>query len=164
MSDQDVQVAHIEDLNMAAEYTLTRAAQMPRQSRSSTATPLPPITHKAPGGFTNERGLARVVDVQQVAVEVEMGVAARLDGGVGGLRGGSAGRKVELCEDGERGEGDARDALCGELGRVLNDLLDVRVGGTVPVGDEGCHCGVGGWARVKRFRVSDVAVMGTEQL
>lgn len=82
-----------------------------------------------------------MVDVQQIAVEVEVGIAAGLDGGVGGLRGRGAGRKVELGEDGEGRESDAGDALGGELGRVLDDFLDVGVRGTVPMGDERCHCG-----------------------
>jgi hypothetical protein len=107
-------------------------------------TPLPPGIHGA-RELTNERGLARVVDVEQIAVEVEVGVTASLDGRVGRLRGGSARREVELGENGEGRESDARDALGGEFGRVLDDFLDVRVGGTGPVGDDGCH----GWYRVE---------------
>lgn len=82
-----------------------------------------------------------MVDVQQVAVQVEVRVAAGLDGRVRGLIGRGAGGEVELCKDGKGRQGDARDALCGEfLGVDDDDLLDVRVGRLLPVGDEGSHC------------------------
>lgn len=81
-----------------------------------------------------------MVDVQQVAVQVEVSVPAGLDGRVGGLIGRGAGGKVELCEHGKGREGDARDALCGELfGVDDDDLLDVGVGRLLPVGDERSH-------------------------
>lgn len=90
-------------------------------------------------GQTDERGLAGVIDVQQVAVEVEVGVATRLDGGVGGLLGGGAGRPGEAGEDGKGRERDAGDALGGELGLVDEHLLDGRVGGLLPGGGERRH-------------------------
>lgn len=81
-----------------------------------------------------------MVDVQQIAVQVEVSVTTGLDGRVRGLIGRGAGGKVELCKHGKRGEGDARDALCGELfGVDDDDLLDVGVGRLLPVGDERSH-------------------------
>lgn len=81
-----------------------------------------------------------MVDVQQIAVQVEVSVAAGLDGRVRGLIGRGARGEVELCEHGKGGEGNARDALCGELfGVDDDDLLDVGVGRLLPVGDERSH-------------------------
>ena len=81
-----------------------------------------------------------MVDVQQIAVQVEVSVAASLDGRVRGLIGRGARWKVELCKHGKGREGNSRDALCGELfGVDDDDLLDVGVGRLLPVGDERSH-------------------------
>lgn len=82
-----------------------------------------------------------MVDEQQVAVEVQVALLARLDGRVGGLLGDGAGREGQLGVDGKGRQGDAGEALGGELGLVDDDLLDVRVRGLVPVGGEGGHDG-----------------------
>lgn len=82
-----------------------------------------------------------MVDIQQIAIKVEVGIAAGLDGSVGWLTGGCARWKVEFCVYSERREGDARDALGGELlGIHDDDFLNVRVRGLVPVGSERSHC------------------------
>ena len=82
-----------------------------------------------------------MVNVQQVTVQVEMSVAACLNGGVGRFAGGRARREIELCKDSKRWEGNARDALGGEfLGIYDNNFLDVGVRGLMPVGSERSHC------------------------
>jgi hypothetical protein len=81
-----------------------------------------------------------VVDVQQVAVEVQVLVTAELNGSVGRAVGQGTRRECHLgveCKGGERHPG---DALGGELGIVDDDLLDVRMGWTVPGrGEWSCH-------------------------
>jgi hypothetical protein len=82
-----------------------------------------------------------MVNVQQVTVQVEMSVAACLNGSVGRFAGGRARREIELRKDSKRWEGNARDALGGEfLGVHDDDFLDVGVRGLVPVGSERSHC------------------------
>ena len=89
---------------------------------------------------TDERGITRVVDVQQIAVEVQVLVTAHLDGGVGRLVGRGAWWEVKLGEDGEGRQGHFGDALGAELGLVDDDLLDIGVGGLNPVWRERGHC------------------------
>ena len=96
---------------------------------------------------TNESRFARMVNVQQVTVQVEMSVAAGLNGSVSRFAGGRAGGEVELCENCKWWERNARDALGGEfLGVHDDDFLDVWVRGLVPMGSERSHywwCGSG---------------------
>lgn len=89
--------------------------------------------------MTDQGRLARVVNVQQVAVEVEVAVLGHLDGGVGGLVGGGAGREGHLGEEAKGRQGHARQALGRELGLVDDDLLDGRVRRLLPVRLEGRH-------------------------
>lgn len=80
-----------------------------------------------------------MVNVQEVTVQVQVGVRAGLDGGVGGGGRISARRERELGEDGEGGEVDEGEALRGEGGLVDDDLEAVRVGGLDPGRLEGLH-------------------------
>jgi hypothetical protein len=82
-----------------------------------------------------------MVDVQQVAVQVEVGIAAGLDSSVGGFAGRCARWEIELCKYGKGWERDSGDALGGEFLGVYNDnFLDIRVRGLLPVGSERSHC------------------------
>jgi hypothetical protein len=95
---------------------------------------------------TNESGFARMIDVQQIAVQVEMRIATSLHSSVCGLADARARRKFELCKDGKGRERNARDTFGSEfLGVDDYDLLDLGVGGLVPVGSERSHCW---WFRV----------------
>lgn len=68
-------------------------------------------THLHAGHVEDERGRARVVAVDQVRVEFDVGVPSRLDAGVGlGARGGAG----DGGEDGARGEIDERVGAAAE--------------------------------------------------
>lgn len=80
-----------------------------------------------------------MVYVQQVTVEIEVGVVAGLDSGVGRLIRISAGRKGELRKDAKGRNSDARVTLGGEGGLVDDDILDLWVRGLRPVRSNGRH-------------------------
>lgn len=87
-----------------------------------------------------------MIDVQQIAVQVEMSIATSLHSSVGGFADARARREIELCVDSKRRERNTRDTLGGEfLGVDDDDLLDLGVGGLMPVGSERSHCW---WLRV----------------
>lgn len=88
---------------------------------------------------TNKRRLAGVVNVQKVAVEVQVLVPANLDCGVGGLFGKGARRECHLGKDGKRSKRDLGQAFRGELGIVDDDILDVRMRRPSPVGSKWRH-------------------------
>jgi hypothetical protein len=95
---------------------------------------------------TNESRLARVIDVKQITVQVEMRITTCLHSSVSGFADARARRKFEFCKDRKGRERNTRDALGGEfLGVDDDDLLDLGVGGLVPVGSERSHCW---WFRV----------------
>lgn len=90
---------------------------------------------------TNKRRVARVVNVQQVAIEIHVLVPAYLDGGIGGLLSHGAGRERHLGIYREWRERDLGQALGGELCGVGNDdILNFRMGRPGPVGCKWCHC------------------------
>ena len=92
---------------------------------------------------TDKRWLTRVIDVQQVAVEVQVAMLADLHRGIGRVLGHSAGRKVELGIDSKGRQGHLGQALGGEFGAVDDDPLNGRVGGLMPMGGERAHCASG---------------------
>ena len=82
-----------------------------------------------------------MVDVQQVAVEVEVSIATGLNSSVCGFASGCARWEVEFRKYSKGWERYTRDALGGEfLGIYDNNFLDVGVRGLVPVGSERSHC------------------------
>ena len=121
---QDVKVGRIEDLIAHTAQSFGSLWMDPHHPR----------------GGTNEGRFTRVIDVQQVAVQVQMLAAANLDRGVRSLAGEGAGRKVHLGEEAKRRQGHLGEALGGKLRLVDDDLLDVGVGGTGPEGGDRCHC------------------------
>lgn len=80
-----------------------------------------------------------MVEIQKIAVEVEVPVPADLDRGVGRLVGQGARGKGQLRDDGEGGRGGRGHALGGELGLTDDELQEVRVGRLCPVRLERCH-------------------------
>lgn len=123
-SNQNIEVADIEDLSYGVNEGPFQA--IPQDSSSIR-------------GTTNERRLARVVDEQQVTVEVQMAVLAGLNRGIGRLIGRSARWEGQLRKNRKGRERHARQALRGEFGRIDYDLLNIRMGWLLPVGGEGCH-------------------------
>lgn len=81
-----------------------------------------------------------MVDVEQVAVEVQMLVFAHLNGSIGRLVGQGARREVQFDEQAKGRHGHFGQALGHEVGTADDDVLDVRVGGLLPGGLEGGHC------------------------
>ncbi|TLS30685.1 hypothetical protein PpBr36_03167 [Pyricularia pennisetigena] len=90
--------------------------------------PLGPDQDGQVGRVEDERGVARVIDVQQVAVEVQVPVPADLHRGVRRLIGQGAGREGHLGVEGERGQSHAGAGHGGELGLIDNDFLDLGWG------------------------------------
>ena len=88
---------------------------------------------------TDKRRLAAVVDVQQVAVEVQVLVTAILNRRIRGLGGIRAGREIEAGVQTPGRDGDPGEALGLELGLVDDDFLDFGVGGANPVRRERGH-------------------------
>lgn len=105
-------------------------------------------THVSPK--TNQRRLARVIQIQQVAVQEDVPMPPGLHRSIRRFADESARRLGEFCEQGPRRDGDAGHALGGEgaVGSVY-DLLDSGVGGLRPVGGQGRHGGLFGglWHR-----------------
>lgn len=91
------------------------------------------------GQVTDKRRFTRVVNIQQVTVEVEMPIASHLHSGIRGLWGFCAWRKVEPGKQRKGRQSDAREALGGEFGLVDDDLLNVRVRGLLPMRSDGSH-------------------------
>lgn len=89
---------------------------------------------------TDKGRLAAVVDVEQIAVQVQVLVTAILNRRVRGLGGIRAGRKVEAGIKAPGRHGHLGEALGLELGFVDDDLLDLGVGGLNPVRRERGHC------------------------
>lgn len=90
--------------------------------------------------FTDKRRFTRVVNVQQVTVEVEMSIASHLHRGIRGLRGFRARRKVQSGKKGKRWESNAGEALGGEFSLVENDdFLNVGVRWLLPMRSKGSH-------------------------
>nr|pir hypothetical protein B9J10.210 [imported] - Neurospora crassa [Neurospora crassa] len=89
--------------------------------------------------ITYKRRLARVVDVQQVAVKIQVLVTATLDGSIRRLLGRRAGGKLELGEQRKGRQSNLGDALGRELGLVDDEVKTVRVGGLDPMGLDGSH-------------------------
>jgi hypothetical protein len=91
--------------------------------------------------LTNKTRFTRMVDVQQIAVKVEVGIATSLNSSVCGFASRCARWEVELCKYSKGWEGYTRDALGGELLSIYdNNFLDVGVRGLMPVGSERSHC------------------------
>lgn len=87
-----------------------------------------------------------MIDVEKVAVEVQVLSQAHLDGGIGWLRRNGAGREDHLGEDGEGRQSDLGETLGGEFGLVDDDLLDCGVGRLRPMRLDWSHGdGVLGW-------------------
>jgi hypothetical protein len=83
----------------------------------------------------------RMVDVQQIAVKVEVGIATGLNSSICGFASRCARWEVELCKYSEGWERYTRDALGGEFLCIYdNNFLDVGVRGLMPVGSERSHC------------------------
>ena len=91
-------------------------------------------------GMTDEGRVARVVDVQQVTVEVQMLVCTELDRRICRFCCRRAWREGQLCIDCKRREVYPRDALGGKVFFVNDNLLNVRVGGLLPLRLDWCHC------------------------
>lgn len=81
-----------------------------------------------------------MVDIQQIAVQVQVLVTATLDGRIRRLLGRRARGVLELGEQRERRQGNLGDALGRVLGLVDDEVKTVRVRGLDPVGLDGCHC------------------------
>lgn len=85
---------------------------------------------------THQGRFTRVVQVQQVAVQEDVAVAADLHRGVGRRADEGARREGHVGEDAKGGDADLGQALGGEVplvGAAEDDLLDRGVGGLVPV-------------------------------
>lgn len=80
-----------------------------------------------------------MVDVQQIAVQVQVLVTATLDGRIRRLLGRRARGVLELGEQRKGRESNLGDALGRVLGLVDDEVKTVRVGGLDPVGLDGCH-------------------------
>lgn len=78
-------------------------------------------------GTTDKRWLAGVVDVEQVALEIQVAVPAELHGSVRGLVGNGTGWEIHLGKEAERCEGHARQAPGCEFRMVDDDFLYVRM-------------------------------------
>jgi hypothetical protein len=83
-----------------------------------------------------------VIDIEQVAIEVQVCPRTHLDCGVRGLGGDGARRKGHLGVDSIGRERDLGEALGSVFGLVDDDLLDIRVGWLRPMGLNWCHDGV----------------------
>lgn len=81
-----------------------------------------------------------MVDIQQVAVEIQVLVTATLDGSIRRLVGRRAGGELELGKQRKGRQSNLGDALGRELGLVDDEVKTVRVGGLDPVGLDGSHC------------------------
>lgn len=81
-----------------------------------------------------------MVNVQQIAVEIQVLVLAHLHRGIGRLAGHGARRKLELGEQAKRRHRHLGQALGHEVGATGDDILDVRVGGLLPGWRKRCHC------------------------
>jgi len=91
--------------------------------------------------LTNKTRFTRMVDVQQIAVKVEVGIATSLNSSVCGFASRCARWEVELCKYSKGWEGYTRDALGGDFLSIYdNNFLDVGVRGLMPVGSKRSHC------------------------
>lgn len=130
-ADDDVHAGRVEDLSSIEKWVCQQWATPCAVSHD--------LLPQAQKRITDQRRLARVVDVQQVAVQVKVPVTAHLDRRVGGLGGDGARRELQLGEQAERREGNFGDALGGEGGLIDDDLLDVGVRRLRPVRLDGSH-------------------------
>jgi len=82
-----------------------------------------------------------MVDVQKVTIQVQVLVFAELHCSIGWLIASDKGArwKQQLGVQAEWWQRDLGQAFGGELMLVYNNLLNVRVGGLLPVGFEGRH-------------------------
>lgn len=93
-----------------------------------------------------------MIDIHQVTVEIEMTVSAHLYGGIRGLSGYGAWRKVELSIDGKWRPFYLGQAFGGKSFLVDDDLLDGGVRGLLPMRIEGGHFRIGRYCIVGRMR------------
>lgn len=75
-----------------------------------------------------------MIEIEQIAVEVEVPVLARLDRGIGRVFGPSAWRKVHLGKQAEGRQCHLGQTLGGELMIIDDHLLNSRVRGLFPMG------------------------------
>lgn len=98
------------------------------------------IEYNSRTGTTDKRRFTRVIDIQQIAIQIKMAMPAHLHGGVRRLVGNSARREGELRKDSKRRQCHLGVAHGGELLLVDDDFLNGRVRGLLPVRGEGGHC------------------------
>lgn len=80
-----------------------------------------------------------MVDIYQIAIQVQVGVSSGLDCCVGGLTGCSAWRKGHLCEEAEWRDGDLGEGLRCECFIVDDYFLDIAVARLLPEWSKRCH-------------------------
>lgn len=81
-----------------------------------------------------------MVDVYQIAVQVEVLISAHLDGGVGWFISLSCWWKVDLGVESIWRDLNSGDGFGSKFGIVDDDLLDVRPRWLWPERNEWCHC------------------------
>lgn len=96
---------------------------------------------------TYQAWLTAVVDVYQIAVQVEVLISAHLDSGVSWLIGLSCWWEVDLGVESVWCNLNSGDGLRSKFGIVDDDLLDLRPRWLWPEGNEWCHCCFGGAAK-----------------
>ena len=130
-TSEDVEVASVKDLFPPVFWSaiVTTPFYLLRDKEGIQAA----IRMQSRSGETDQGRPARVVDVQEVRVEIKVLLAPNLDSGVRRALSERTRRKFHLGEDGERREPNFREALGRELAVVGDDdILNVPVGGTVP--------------------------------
>jgi hypothetical protein len=75
-----------------------------------------------------------MVNINQIAVQVQMRIPPLLDSGIGGFARWRGGREIDLGEHAVRCDGDFGERLGGECCGVDDDFLDGAVGGLRPGG------------------------------
>lgn len=75
-----------------------------------------------------------MVDINQIAVQVQMRISTALDRGVGRLCRGRRRREIDLGEETVGRDGHLGEGLGSECRLVDDDFLDVAVGGLRPGG------------------------------
>jgi hypothetical protein len=97
------------------------------------------------GIMTDKGRLARVVDVQQVTVQVHVLFASNLDGCIRSRFSYVTRGECHLGEQAEGRKSDFGEALRGELGLVNDDFLDLGIGRPSPMRRERAHFSGGSW-------------------
>jgi hypothetical protein len=88
---------------------------------------------------TNQTGLAAVIDVHQIRVEVQMRISAHLNGSVSRDQGPRARRKAHPGKQAERSDRDLGEGFRSEPFGANDYFLDFSVGRLLPMGREWYH-------------------------